>query len=333
MNRAKRRQFLIATGALLAAPIARAQRARNVHRLGFFQQSPPGGALDLLRAALIELGWREEEIRFVTAVGGSDPARWDAIAQDLVRQHVDLIVVNGSHMALPLKRATDSVPLVMMTSGDPVEAGLVESLARPGGNVTGLRTFLDGMWGKFPDLLREAVPWMRDLGIVSDYAPPAFLQEEVEAGNRDLRRASQVLDVRLWEWWVRNDAELVRALAQAGNAPVDALLVTNGPTNGQPRNRPRIKELVLRRKLPMMSDIAGSVFREGGGLMAYAVSWKEIAARTAWYVDKILKGAKPADLPIEQPTRLPLVVNMKTAKAIGLTIPPSIMLRADRVIE
>lgn len=330
----KRRAFLASVAALGAAHPAFAQSTRRKYRIGFFVQNSGVNARKMLLAALQKHGWREgENIVVETAAAGSDPGRWDAVARSLVSKHYDLIVVLGSHMALPMKRATPTIPVVMMMSGYPVEAGIVPSLAHPGGNITGLRFYTDELPGKYLELARELVPTLHVFGMFDDYVPPAFVAAELETGKRLRQRAAKALRIDLHEWKVHDDAELTRAIAQSESAALGVLLVTSGPVNSQARNTRRIHDLLMRRKLPMMTDVPGRVFREAGGVMTYSVTWNEIAARTASYVDRILNGASPADLPIEQPSEFELILNAKVAREIGLTIPPGLLARADRVIE
>lgn len=337
MGTIDRRHFIAGLGvaaALAAVRPAYAQSTRRKYRIGFLVQNSGKAARKMLLVALQKRGWREgENIVVEAAAAGSDPARWDAVARSLVSKHYDLIVVLGSHMALPMKRATRTIPLVMMMSGYPVEAGIVSSLAHPGGNITGLRTYTDELPGKYVELARELVPTLRTFGMFDDYAPPAFVAAELETAQRSRQRAATAMRIDLREWKIHDDAELTRALVESESAGLGVLLVTSGPVNSQSRNTRRIHDLLIRRKLPMLNDIPGRVFREAGGVMSYSASYNEIAARTASYVDRILKGADPADLPIEQPSRFELVLNQKMARAIGLTIPAPLLARADRVIE
>jgi putative ABC transport system substrate-binding protein len=221
----------------------------------------------------------------------------------------------------------------MYVSGWPVEGGLVASYARPGGNITGLAIYgSDEMYTKFMSLIVELLPGARELGMIWDYVPPAFLEKEVELGIGSLKRAARQLKLNTRDWPIHTEKDLERALFEISTARPDALFATSGPVHGQPHNVTRINEFALRHRLPLVCDIAGSVFR-GGGLLAYAASWDELAERCASFVDRILRGANPAELPIELPTRFELVINLKTAKSIGLAVPQSLLGRADRVIE
>jgi len=330
----RRRAFLGGVAALAAASSLRARPRDKVRCVGFLAHGVAKALRRRLAEALGKLGWRDgENLRFEYAVAGGDAMRWDAVSRALVGKECDLIVVVGTHMALRAMRATKTTPLVMMMSGYPIEAGVVPSLSNPGGNITGMRTFTDALPSKWIKLMRELVPSLRVLGEFDDYVPPFSNDGEIEAGHRVFARTARALGIELRRWKVQDEAALTRAIAEAEGAGLDALWVTGGAIHGQPDNRARIRELVIRRRLPMACDLAGSVFRGGGGLMAYSADWNEIAERTASFVDRILKGARPADMPIEQPTRFELVLNVKNANAIGYDLPKSLLFRADRVIE
>lgn len=333
MGSTRRRQFLLAAGAFAAAGWTGADAQKRTYRLGFLAQGQAIAARKRLAGELAARGWKEgESYTFAIGATGNDPARWNAVARRLLDERVDIIVAAGSHMALLAKRATTTIPIVMMLSGNPVEAGIVPNLSRPGGNVTGLRTYVDGIWGKYVELARELLPGLQTLGVLTDYVPPSFSAAEYEYAFGEMSEAARTLGVALPTWKVVTDGDLERALVEIERAPPDALLVSGGPTHAQPRNVDRLRNFLLRRKLPMINDIQGSVFLSAGGVMAYAVSFPEIAARTASFIDRILKGAQPGDLPIEQPTKLTLVINAEAARAIGLVVPQSLLLRADQVI-
>ena len=266
-------------------------------------------------------------------MAGNDAARWSTVARALVEKQSDLIVVLGSHMALAAKSATRTIPLVMLTSGFPVEAGIVPNLAHPGGNITGMRSFTDELPGKWIELAHELVPSLRVLGILDDYVPPFSNAEENEAAFRVTMRTARSLGIEVRRWPISDEGALSRALAEVQAAKLDSLWVTNGAILGRSPSAVRVRELVLRLRLPMWCDWPGTMFREGGAVMSYAVDMDEVFERTASFVDRILKGARPGDLPVEQPTRFRLVLNLKNARAIGLTIPEQLLLRADRVIQ
>jgi putative ABC transport system substrate-binding protein len=294
----KRRDVLAGlAAAALAPPLSCAQSSR-ARRIGFLVQKAGTWLVEPFSKALAVHGW---------AVGRS-------VELDL--------------------RFSASPAIVMYLSGWPVEGGLVQSYARPGGNITGLSTYggSDKLFAKFMGLLKELLPSVREIGVVWDYVAPLFLEKEVEQGVGELKRAAEALNVRSHDWPIHGQADFDRALAAASNAPIQAIFATSGPMNSQPQNLKRLGDLALRRRLPIMSDIAGSTFR-AIGTIAYSVNWNEAAARCASFVDRILRGANPAELPIEQPKSFELVLHAGRARAIGLGIPPAMLIRADRVIE
>lgn len=310
-----------------------AQQPGRVYRVGFLGQQAATWLVDPLVAALRERGWViGRNLQLEIRRSGPDPAHMDALAKELVDERVDLIVAVGTHVALAARRATATVPIVMYLSGYPVPA-LAASFARPGGNVTGLSTYgSDTLFTKFMALIAELLPSLRELGVIWDYVAPLFLEKEVEQGVGELTRAARVLNVSSRVWMVHKQGDLNDALSAIASAPIQAIFATSGPFISQPHNLARIGELAVRRRLPVICDIAGSTFR-GIGLLAYSVSWNEAAARCASFVDRILRGAKPGELPIEQPTNFELVINLARAKAIGVAIPPAMLIRADKVIE
>jgi putative ABC transport system substrate-binding protein len=321
--------------AALVPTIARAQVVGKVYRVGVLTPNPASPLPGLLIAALRERGWvvgRNLAVEIHDTKG--DPERAEALAKDLVREPVDLIVTNVTATAMAARRATSVIPIVMLTSSFPVEAGLATSLARPGGNVTGMTLYAGGLlFGKFVQLLRELVPTLRELGVLWGYAPPSYRPEQVAPATDELRRAAKALNINVRFWQTGTEGNLEAALATAASAPLDALFVTAGVIHSRPDTAPRIARFVLQRRLPALTDFPGPLFTAGGAVLAYAVEVKELAARAAYLVDRILKGAKPGELPIEQPTKYELTVNLKTAKALGLNIPHSLVIRADRVID
>jgi putative ABC transport system substrate-binding protein len=310
---------------------AQAQQPKKVSRLGYL--SPVDAATDSPRAegirlALRELGYIEGQniaIEYRYAEGKQD--RWPALTAELVRLKVDIIVVSGGDRPIrAAKNATKTIPIVMTGQGsDPVRAGHVESLARPGGNVTGLTVLTRELGGKRLELLKEAVPKLARVAVLYDPANRASLHEVKELLPADARALK--LTIEPWEIRAVDDFEKVfAALNKQGPdglyVPGSALMRANGK---------RIVDFALMSRLPSMYGSRGYV--EAGGLMYYGADLPDSYRRVAMYVDKILKGAKPADLPVEQPTKFELVINLKTAKQIGLTIPPNILARADRVIR
>ena len=321
----------LAVGLLLAPLASDAQQAGKVPRIGLLgvsPESPTGRAvLDAFRQGLRDLGYvegRSVVIEHRWAEG--KPERLPDLAAELVRLNVDVLVAGGgSAGALAAKHATAMIPIVFVYTADPVGLGLVASLARPGGNITGLSAQGSEFVGKLLELLKEAVPRARRVAVLGDPGHPAspMAWRELDLAARTLRVALQAADVRKRE-------ELESAFSAMTRAPVPGgIVVLSQPFTF--RNSERIANLAAKSRLPAVFG-----FPEGaaaGGLMSYGPNVRDTYRRAATYVDKILKGARPADLPVEQPTRFELVINMKTAKALGLKIPPSVMIRADQVIE
>ena len=283
---------------------------------------------------LRERGWREGVDYALEAKETlGDPGRALQAARELVRQRVDLIVAISTAPAVAARRATDRVPVVTWC-GYPVEAGLAASLARPGGNVTGVANYAGGeVWGKFVALMRELRPGLDHLGILWDYTPPAFPDGLVPLPYIEDSARQSGLQTRFW--MTRSEADLMAALSEIDVSPVGALIISNGGgVHAQAAMLERIAALIDRRRLPAITDIASAtVFGGGGCVLAYSPSIPEILGRLALFVDRVLRGADPAELPFELPSRFDLAVNARQAKALNLTIPQSILLRADRVIE
>jgi putative tryptophan/tyrosine transport system substrate-binding protein len=313
-----------------AAPrVAEAQQAGKVYRIGYLstptRESVEHGLQAFLRK-LRKLGWVEGQnliIEYRWAEGNVE--RLPNLAAELVRRNVDVIVAPAGSAALAAKNATSSIPIVMIFPSDPVEMGLVASLSRPGGNVTGT-TFTPGpeIFGKQLQILKETIPHASRVAILSNPADPSFALQakEVEAAARTLR-------IRLQHVEARGPEEFDSAFAAMARERAEALLVTGSSTFLA--HRSRLAELAVKGRLPTMHSFRENV--EAGGLVAYAVNMADFVGGAAVYVDKILKGAKPADLPVEQPTKFELVINLKTAKALGATIPQSVLSRADEVIQ
>ena len=328
-----RRAFLAGTGAvLLAAPLAAdAQQAGKVPRIGFLRTTSPSDRphlLDAFRQGLRELGWVEGQnivIGYRFAEGRLD--RLPDLAAELVRLKVDLIVSGGTQGVTAAKNATETIPIVMIAgSADPVGLGLIASLARPGGNITGVSYSVGGLeiLGKQLELLKETVPKIRRMAILSNAANPIQ-----PLAIRDVNVAARSLGVQLQLLEARGPNEFDAAFAAMATERVGALLVLSDTIFNS--HRTRLADLAARSRLPAAYGVRESV--EAGGLMSYGPSLRDLYRRSATFVDKILKGAKPADLPVEQPTKFELVINLKTAKALGLTIPPSLLGRADEVIQ
>jgi len=273
---------------------------------------------------LRQLGWIEgRTIAIEYRWGEGRTERATEIAVEFIRLNVDVIVTSGTQQVLAAKQATSVIPIVFATAGDPVGTGLVASLARPGGNVTGLSNQMADTDGKRLELLREVLPGLRRLAIMTNLGNPAAVLETaaVQAMARTLGLEVDTLEIRR--------AEDIAPAFEALKGRAEALYVL--PDAVVPTNRVRINTLVLAARLPTMHGERDYV--EAGGLMSYGPNFPAQFRRAADYVDKILRGAKPADIPVEQPTKFDLVVNLTTAKALGLTIPESFLLRADEVIE
>ena len=325
-----RRAFIgTLAGGLLAAPLAaEAQAAGKVTRIGVLEtESMASNAanLDAFRQGLRELGYIEGQnfvIEYRSADGRGE--RFPDLAAELVRLKVDVILTRGTPAVIAAKNATRTIPVVMAASGDPVLSGVVASLARPGGNVTGLSAIVVDVSGKRLELLREVIPGVsRIVGLFNISNPNDALQwKETEIAASSLRVQLQLLDVR-------KPGDFGRAFDAATKQRAGALVV--GADALAWANRRSIVDLAAKNRLPAI--YVAREFVDAGGLIGYGVSYPHLYHRAASFVDKILKGAKPADLPIEQPTEFELVVNLKTAKALGLTIPPSLLGRADEVIQ
>jgi putative tryptophan/tyrosine transport system substrate-binding protein len=315
---------------LAVAVIAEAQQPKKVPRIGYLSTgdaATESARAEAIRLALRERGYIEGQniaIEYRYADGKID--RYPELAVELVRLKVDIIVIaGGDRMTRAAKSATKTIPIVMSGRGiDPVEAGLVESLARPGGNVTGLTNLGPELGGKRLELLKEAVPKLARVAVLYDPANQnSVLQlKEVQTAARTLG-----LTVRTWE--VRDADGFERVFAALNKERPDGLHVPGGPLMNA--NQKRIVGFALKSRLPSVYYDRTAV--DAGGLMSYGVDIADSYRRVAYYVDRILKGAKPADLPVEQPTKFELVINVKTAKQIGLTIPQSLLYRADKVIK
>jgi putative tryptophan/tyrosine transport system substrate-binding protein len=321
-----RRAFLAGlSGSLLAAPLAaHAQQATNVPRIGFLRVgSPPPSYIDPFRKGLSDLGYVERQNIVIEYGLGRTVEQLPDIASDLVRRKVDTLVASGTPSVRPARNATTTIPVVFVAAIDPVGIGLVTSLARPGGNVTGVTALHTDLTGKRLELLKEILPTLSRVAFLSHAANPGHAQyvHEAEVAARTLGVQLQVLPVR-----GPDDFEEAFRRARGASALVqvdDAMLTAH---------LAKLIELAARHRLPAIYGDATTDVR-AGGLMSLGPNYSDLYRRAATYVDKILKGATPSDLPIEQPTRFDLVINLKTAKALGLTIPPSLLLRADQVIE
>ncbi len=325
-----RRDTVLALAALGAGPFAaKAQQPGKVYRIGYLSaptRKSVEQVLEVFLQALRGLGWIESQnliIEYRWAEGKVE--RLPELAADLVRLKVDLIVAPAGSAALAAKKATSSIPIVMFFPDDPVEMGLVTTLRRPGGNITGT-TFAPGpeIFSKQVQLLMEAIPRASRVAFLFNPENPGYANQlkEVESATRSLR-------IHLRRVEVRRPEEFDSAFAAMARERSEGLLVGNASTFLV--NRTKLAELAVKGRLPTMWNNRESV--QAGGLMAYAVNMSDFIGRAASYVDRILKGAKPADLPVEQPTKFELVINMKTANALGLKVPQSLLQRADELIR
>jgi putative ABC transport system substrate-binding protein len=319
-----RRRFLTAlAGGALTAPsgVGADERLRRVGwlDLGTAANTRPR---ELLPARMRELGWVEgKNIAFDWLYADTRPERLSPLVAELLRRKVDVIVAQGTTAIHAAKNATTTVPIVMAPGGDPVGAGLVQSLARPGGNVTGVSLLGQELMAKHPDLLKQLLPGLRTLAFIQAAGNPAnsFFAQNMDAAARKLGVQLVILEIRGPD---DLEAGFGRLTADAAFMLIDPMFLAHAH---------RIAKLALRRRLPLVT--ADRRYAEAGFLMSYGTAIAEVLRSTAVFVDKILRGAKPADLPVEQPSRLELVVNLATAKTLGLTIPREILLQADQVIN
>ena len=332
----KRRTLLLQLPAALFVPLsARAQTAGRVFRLGYLAPGPAPQLSDALIAALRDRGWGSGNLVVDLRYTQGNPELAERLAKELVNERADVIVTVVTATAMAARRATGVSPIVMYVSGYPVEGGLAASLARPGGNVTGLTVYADGggLFGKFLELLRELRPSLRELGVLWGYAPPSYRLEQVAPAIDELSRAAKAFNVKVHFWQTGTNSDLGAALSAAALVPLDGLFVTGGVIHNLPEPANRIARFTQERRLPTVTDSPGRLFVAGGAVLSYSAELKELASRTAYFVDRILQGARPGDLPIEQPTKFELTVNVKAARAIGLNVPPALLSRADHVIN
>ena len=327
-----RRTFLTGTGAVLAAgPLATAaQPPAKPARIGYLGTDVAGGDPRYREAflqGLRDLGYiegRNLQIEYRDAKG--KPERFPALATELVALKVDVIVTFGGTLAaLAAKRATTTIPIVFHVVGDPVADGLVTSLAQPRGNVTGSSNIQPELVGKLFELLKQAAPEVSR--VVFLLKPDAAPERTMQRYRTEADVAAQALGMRLQVVEVRGPEDFDRAFASMSKARAGGLVVVNTPVF----DARRLADLAARNRLPTV--ISGKAFVQAGGLISYGPDFADLARRAAIYVDKILKGAKPADLPVEEPTKFELVINLKTARTLGLTMPQSLLGRADQVIE
>jgi len=323
----KRREFLglVGVAVSVSSAVARAQQSTKVYRIGLLLGSVTEARYEDFLGRLRELGYAEGrnliiERRFTE--GRNE--RYHALATEFVNLKVDLIVAPGTAAALAAKAATSVIPIVTVVVGDPVSARLIASLDRPGGNVTGTSSLASDLPGKELELLKEIVPHLSRVAVLfnptnTSHAP---LVKELEA-------AAAILRIRVQSFSVRAPDEIESAFAKMATDPAEALVILDDPLMSVQRRG--IVELAMLQRLPTVSTERS--YAEAGALLSYGASFSDLFRRAATYVDKILKGAKPADLPVERPTKFQLAVNLKTAKTLGLVIPATMLARADEVIE
>ena len=314
---------------VMAGAVAQAQQSTKVPRMGYLTGDSLSASSDrreALQKGLRELGYVEGKnivIEWRAYEGKAD--RRPALAAELVRLKVDVIVAVGSGDIRAAKEATGTIPIVMVQGGDAVGSGFIASLARPGGNITGLATLRPELSGKRLEFLKEVVP---KLSRVAVFATPN--DQDYAQIQKELNLAAAALEVKLQYLEVRRPKDIQTAFREARKGQAGAVLFrVAGPFVTS--QRPQIAELAVKNRLPVIYERAAEV--EAGGLLSYGVNNSDMYRRAATYVDKILKGAKPADLPVEQPTKFELIINLKAAKQIGLTIPPNVLARADKVIR
>jgi putative tryptophan/tyrosine transport system substrate-binding protein len=317
----------VAIAFAICGAVVEAQQPGKVPRMAYLSAGTSDRAspnVEALRQSLRDLSYIEGQniaIEFRSAEGNLD--RLSALAAELVRLKVDIIFANGATAGRAAKKATSAIPIIFVGSTDPVATGLVASLARPGGNVTGFSGGAPGLYGKRLEILKETLPRLSRVGFLLNPTNP------VAVALKELRTAGQDLAVQVQSLEVRSLNDIDSAFAAATKAQVGALVVAQqAPINF---NQKRIIELAAKRRLPAIYSETDWI--DPGGFMSYGPSYTDLHRRAAVYVDKILKGRPPSDLPVEQPMKYELMINLKTAKALGLTIPPGVLMRTERVIK
>jgi ABC-type uncharacterized transport system substrate-binding protein len=327
MNGTRRTFILSVVSVLVAWPLyVAAQQAQRTFRIGVLSPgTPPPGPLDALRQGLRELGYEDgRNISIEWRFAGATNERLRDLAEELVRLKVDVIVAINTQASLAAKRATATTPIVIARVSDPVRTGLVASFAHPGGNITGLSNFSDELSGKRLAVIREILPTASRLAVFWNIGNPG-----IELSVREMERASTQFGIELHLHGVKSADDFRTAFEGVTRERASALFVFDDVL--MTTHKTQILNWTAKARLPVISQYAE--LTEAGGLMAYGPNIPDIYRRAANYVDKILKGAKPAELPVEQPTKLELVVNLKSAKALGVKIPDSILLRADKVLD
>jgi ABC-type uncharacterized transport system substrate-binding protein len=328
MKKARVVSILLLAGLIAVAVTAGAQQPKKVPRIGFLgvaSLSATSARIEALRHGLRELGYVEGKnivIEYRWAEGKIE--RLPDLAAELVRLKVDVIVTSSAAPTRAAKEATTTIPIVMANDNDPVGSGHVASLARPGGNITGVSTLAPGISGKQLGLLKEIVPKLSRVAVLGTSTNSGYAQV-----LREVELAAGTFGVKVQYLDVLDPKDIETQFRTAAKGRADAVLVMNSPVFIA--HRKQVTDLAVKNRLPAI--YYSTEFVEDGGLMGYGVSFTDLYRRAPTYVDKILKGAKPAELPVEQPTKLEFVINLKAAKQIGLTIPPNVLARADRVIK
>ena len=319
-------RLLAAAPLLAASAAARAQAAGKVWRIGWLgPASGPNEAVEAFRVHMNSLGYVEgRNLQYEFRWAANQNERLPALAEELVRLKVDVIAAQATLPVVAAMRATSTIPIVMTAAGDPVGAGLVASLARPGGNVTGMSNQSTDLAGKHLQMLREVVPSVRRVALL--------VEKGVTSGelySEQLRIAGKPMGVTVTDHWENDPAMLAALFAAMQRARAQALIVRVNPFTAE--NRRQIVDLAAKHSLPAVYE--NRTFVDAGGLLSYGPDLKDLFRRAATLVDRIFKGAKPADLPVEQPNKFELVINLKTARALGIKVPQAVLVRADEVIQ
>jgi putative ABC transport system substrate-binding protein len=324
----RRRDFIIRIvgGVGAAWPLAASAQPPPMPVVGFLRaEKPPAPWMDAFQKALRELGYEEgKNLLFEYRWAGGDDDRLPELANDLVRLNVEVIVVSGTPAILALKKATTTIPIVMAAAGDPVGTGIVKSLAHPGGNITGMSNMIPDVGGRRLQLLKQFAPTAVHVGIIWNANNPFTGSVIYESEN-----AARILNVRLERLQVQTAADFDSAFGTGSEEHIDSLIVVEDPLTISRRRQ--IVDFAAKLRIPAV--YGAKTFVDAGGFVSYGASFPDLYRQTAFYVDKILKGANPGDLPIEQATKFELVINRKTAKALDLNVPDQLLALADEVIE
>jgi putative ABC transport system substrate-binding protein len=315
----------LVTALLSTASFAEAQQQSKIYKIGEITARPGlRQPSEVFRRALRELGYIEgKNVVFEFRSAEGKPDQFPALASELVRLKVDVVVATSTAEALAFKNATKSIPIVFYTGGDPIAVGLVDSLARPGGNITGVTAISAELSGKRLELLKETIPKLSRVAVLWNPQSP------IASAWNESQLPAKELGLQLHSMEVSSADQYESAFRKAISAKSGALVVSQGPPSGA--NQKRIADLAVQNRLPAIYPRGDYI--DSGGLMSYGADRAEPYRRVAVFVDKILKGTKPADIPVEQPTKFEFIINLKAAKQIGLTIPPNVLARADKVIR